>query len=147
MFKKKIFAMMAVFTFVLSMASTCLAANWIWIDSTDKISIYFDSETAHYYEETRDNYAHLDFWVKVVDTEGNYTIAFERMTHGYMYEHECAVYDSDGNRLRYIDDTKQRWRIIPGSNLVKMETVIVSYVAGSPRNGGVSPKAPKGMPE
>src|SRR5574344_1600208 len=79
MFKKKIFAMMAVFTFVLSMASTCLAANWIWIDSTDKISIYFDSDTAHYYEETRDKYAHLDFWVKVVDTEGNYTIAFERI--------------------------------------------------------------------
>ena len=68
---KKLLAsfLLAVF-FVFAMAATAFAANWVWVESDDRVGIFFDSESVkfeHAGESINDNIIYVWWYMQFED--------------------------------------------------------------------------------
>lgn len=92
------------------LASTCFAADWYWLVSTNTTSHYVDRNSGHW------NGLHLNCSEKIIFDDGNY--ALYDVTYDYSDSHRIKkfdnfiwVYNADGS---YIGGNRgYEWKIIP----------------------------------
>lgn len=138
---KKLFLSFLLTTFLsLAVAGMATAANWVWVESDDRVGIFFDSTSIKFEqkgESLNENVIYVWWYMQLDDA-----YAQQRPFHGkvikrlvfydkfdlkdHMITHiDAVVYDRSGNTADRGADGKTS-RIIPGT----MQEVLMNAVAG-----------------
>jgi len=139
---KKLLAsfLLAVF-FVFAMAATAFAANWVWVESDDRVGIFFDSESVkfeHAGESINDNIIYVWWYMQFDDA-----YAQQRPFHGKVLKRlvfydkfnlkdqtithiDAVAYDRSGDTVDRGADGKTS-RIIPGTKQETLMNAVSNY--------------------
>ena len=109
---KKIIAL-ATLMIVMALSSVCSAANWYWLASNSKHSIYIDTSSAY-----RDGHW-LRAWYKWTSTDGSYQLAdemctiykyriYHKMGNLYVYKANGDVEFSHNYGFRHVEELPQK---------------------------------------
>jgi hypothetical protein len=139
--KKRIILVVACLMMVLS--SSCLAANWVWVHSNDKIGYYFDADSIKVFEtagkpETR----RIMVWTKLVFDEAfaqekciingivmreqKSKVTFFRPTMTYT-EQAVYCYDKKGTVISSTPNVNRKYNIVPDSSGDKLSLAVEKY--------------------
>jgi hypothetical protein len=141
MMKKRIILIVACLMMVLS--SSCLAANWVWAHSNDKISYFFDSDSIKMFEtEGKPETRRIMVWTKLIFDEAfaqekcvingevmheqKSKVTFSRPSMTYT-EQAVYCYDKKGTVISSSPNVNRKYDIIPDSSGDKLSLAVEKY--------------------
>ena len=139
--KKLFLSFLLAALFSLTLAGTAAAANWVWVESDDRVGIFFDSASIKFEqkgESLNENVIYVWWYMQLDDAYAQQRTFHGRVIKRVVYydkfdlkeqtitDIDAVIYDRDGNTADRGADGKTS-RIIPGTRQEILMNAVAVY--------------------